>query len=462
MSSAAAARERVVDHFVRVPIVRDNRGRPAAFFGVTDFTTPIDCGVVEDMAEAMVAEFVQGHPFESANDTPAAAGGSSGGGDATMLPPVDLVVSIADRSSGPLAHAVARRLGVPYSLANWYPIGSPGEVPIEQCAGFSGSGVIYLNGVKRGNRVWIVMDVLKTGATAANLAKGVAAAGGHLVQLSFGCELLEYEGRGVLGEQHSVHCLVGVHLRGEETKEGGGASRAIVNPPKRAPVTSQISLLKQMSPELVQEKIARVTATFVGVPIHRNPHLSYPYSFFALTDFVPVLAPQLVEDMADLCIFYGDFTRCDVIVSEADRGGGPLVQACSVRTGLPYVLANWYPSGEGVGASSAAQVGFSGEGRIVLNGVRSEDRCIFVDDMLSSGGTAEGVVKSIVQLGGVPVEGVFISEKLYPPKKAGGLPDRKGKARLNSIFPHFDVTTVAQFVAEGDMTKAPPNRIGDF
>lgn len=432
--SPVAYLSRVRDHFSEQPIHRDSRGNTSAYFGVTDFTEPIDCNVIEDMAQAMVLT-------------------------ATALSSVDVVVSIADRSGGALTHAVALRLDVPYVLANWYPDGSPGEIEVEKCPGFSGNGVIFLNGLRQGQRVALVMDVLRNGGTAGKLIDACHRAGASVIVAAFGCELSSLGGREKLHGVPAVS-MVTVSLKGEMTKETGSPIPPTRFPPPQLP--NRIRDIKRMSAEEIGTKMERVTKSFVGVPIQRNPILSYPYSFFSLTDFNPALEPQLVEDMADLCVYYGDFTKCDVLVSEADRGGGPLVQAIALRTNLPYVMANWYPSGEGVGASSEAQVGFSGQGRIVVNGIAPETRCIFVDDMLSSGGTAEGVVKSIVQLGGIPVEGVFISEKLYPPKSPGELPVRKGMQRLNATFPYFKVTTVAQFIADGELTSSPANRVGDY
>lgn len=433
-TSSLAFRCRVRDHFANQPIHRDAAGKLSAYFGVTDFTEPIRPHVVEDIAQAMVLT-----------------------GDA--LSGVEVLVSIADRSGGALTQAVAKRLGIPYSLANWYPDGSPGEIEVEKCPGFSGNGVIFLNGLRPGQRVALVMDVLRHGSTAGKLIDACQRAGTTVVTAMFGCEIGTLGGRDQLHGVPSV-AMVTISMKGEMTKEFGTPLPPTLYPPCNTP--PQVAQIKSMSTETLSAKMERVTKSFVGVPIQRNPILSYPYSFFPLTDFVPTLDPTIVEDMADLCVYYGDFSKCDVLVSEADRGGGPLVHAVSIRTNLPYVMANWYPSGEGVGASSDAQVGFSGQGRIVVNGIVPETRCIFVDDMLSSGGTAEGVVKSIVQLGGIPVEGVFISEKLYPPKKDGDLPVRKGVQRLNDTFPYFKVTTVAQFIADGEITSGPANRVGDF
>ena len=442
---------RVRDHFIRQPIFRDSAARPVTHFGLTDFVAPMSAQVINDIADCMI------------RDIGAAAAS------------VDLVVSIADRSGGSLAHAVALRLRVPYSLANWYPVGSPGEVLVDHCPGFSGNGLIYINGLKPGKTVLIVMDVLKSGTTAKHLASACIGAGCALAGVSVACEIVDRKGRDQFTGTCPLKAVVAIYLRGEATKEapnrnaetaGTPAGAAALQPWRPYPVltTSRVAELKKMPLQIVNEKMERVARTFLHISIHRNPHLSYPYSFFSLTDFVPPLHPDLLEDMADLVVYFGNFSRCDVIVSEADRGGGPLVHAVAVRTGLPYVLANWYSSGEGVGASSGAQVGFSGEGSIIVNGLRPEDRCVFIDDMLSSGGTAEGVIRSIVQLGAIPVEGVFVSEKLYPkPNLRGGepqLPERKGLKRLRSLFPFFDVTTIVQFVAEGDKTTAHHCRVG--
>ena len=474
------ALRRVRSIFVGQPIFRDLQCRRTAFFSVTDFLKPIDAVLVDDIAQCMVSKV----DFKTC----------------------DVIVSVADRTSGPLTHQVSVLTGVPYTLANWYPHGSPGEIEIEHCAGFNGDGLVFLNGLRRNhNKAIIIMDVLKSGATAGNLVSGLERHGVQVVHCVFATEIVEAGGR-----RHSalmdipITTLVPIHMRGECTKEAhikddGRFPRSVTptknsiqrsnspsstprgtaldSPRSRSPprtldpslvgaslvprtVPSIIRVIKKMDNATLRAKVDRVAATFLHIPIHNNPHLSYPYSFFTLTDFVPLMQPSLVEDMADLCVYYGDFERCDLIVSEADRGGGPLAQAVSMRTNKPFVLANWYSSGEGLGAASRVQVGFSGQGNIVVNGVSPGQRCTFLDDMLSSGGTAEGVLRSIVALGGIPIEGVFISEKLYPPSADQRLPVRKGKNRLLGIWAHLEVTTVVQFVAEGERTRAPLTQVG--
>ena len=120
----------------------------------------------------------------------------------------------------------------------------------------------------------------------------------------------------------------------------------------------------------------------------------------------------LIEDMADLLVHYGDFENIDLIVSEADRGGGPLTHAISMRTNISYTLANWYPSGGPGELRVAASVGFSGNGFIFLNGIKKGQRIILVDDLLSSGGTAIALIQAILKGGATVEQGLFVAEKV--------------------------------------------------
>jgi adenine/guanine phosphoribosyltransferase-like PRPP-binding protein len=457
---------RVRDQFAKQPICQDGDTAPRVYFNITDFAAPLSHTVIDDIAACMA--------------------------DAVQFGHADAVVSIADRSSGCIAHEVARLAGLPYTLANWYPAGMPGEVQVQPCAGFSGGGHIWLNGLKRGKKVVVVLDILKTGRTAGNIVTACLRAGCVVTNVVFAGELVEYGGREhpELCE-HDVSSLVRVHVRGERTKEvheddtflpttaaaaaGGSAptpariaalidgNDALRVAELRAvdPRSAAIRALRQATAQERAAKMSKITSAFVNIPIVNNPELcEYPYCFFQLTDFNPMMVPDVVEEMADLMVMLADFERCDVIVSEADRGGAPLAQAVARRTGRPFVLANWYPLGEGIGASTSVNVGFSGDGSVHLNGISEGDRCIFVDDMLSSGGTAEGVLGSIVKLGGIPVECVFASEKLYPPKTAASLPFRKGIDRLATAYPQVTMTTLVQFVVQGARTFAPHERIG--
>ena len=63
-----------------------------------------------------------------------------------------------------LAVPISLRLGIPYNVIRKKSYGLEGEVNIAQSTGYS-KGDMFINGVKKGDRVVIVDDVLSTGGT---------------------------------------------------------------------------------------------------------------------------------------------------------------------------------------------------------------------------------------------------------------------------------------------------------
>lgn len=64
----------------------------------------------------------------------------------------------------PLAVPLSLELGIPYNVIRKRQYNLPGEVNIAQCTGYSKKDM-YINGIKKGDRVVIVDDVLSTGGT---------------------------------------------------------------------------------------------------------------------------------------------------------------------------------------------------------------------------------------------------------------------------------------------------------
>lgn len=202
---------------------------------------------------------------------------------------------------------------------------------------------------------------------------------------------------------------------------------------------NRIQEIKSLSPEIMSAKLKRVKESFVGLPIRKGLD-GYPYSLFPLTD--GPISPSLVEDMADLFIYYdpGNFEKADLLVSEADRGGGLLAQAIGSKTGIPITLANWHavpPDDPGI-VTVRASVGFSGQGNIVINGIQPGQRVILVDDLLSSGGTAEALIEAILKAGANIEDAFFVGEKV----------NMNGRDRIGQKFPDVKVTSLVRFVSE--------------
>lgn len=467
-ASVHPALQRVRAHFHQCPVVYsdDPLALPQAIFPLTDFITSVSGQLIEDIADCFLE---------------------------TKLPKLEhpeVLLGVANRSVGCIVHELARRMEIPYTLANWYPDGTRGgEVLVASSPGFSGSGSIFVNGLRPGDRVAVVIDVLRSGKNLAALLRACDKAGAIVVGCYCVCEIMEYPGRnairGFFDDTCPLHVLVQVSARGERTKVVGTEGVAVMS--NTAPSTAAINRLRVedvMSPqnlsraknlygtsnvfsitplsrEEIEIKTKRVAEAFYNIPVIRNEKLGYPYCFFQLTDFIPLMNYEVIEDMADLCLRQANFNRCDVIVSEADRGGAPLAVALSRRTGKPFVLASWSTVVDGQ-VSDSTSVGFSGEGRFFVSGVKSGERCIFVDDMLSSGGTSDGIFGALSQCGALTLEAVFISEKLGKPDVENGktLPVRNGFKRLSKAFPDVQLSTIVQFTAYGEKTAPPIASVG--
>ncbi len=188
-------------------------------------------------------------------------------------------------------------------------------------------------------------------------------------------------------------------------------------------------------------KIVNIRKSFIGIPIYKGLN-AYEYSPFQITADIPFKA-SLFEDAADL-IIYSDpksFEEADIILSEADRGGGPLAGAIGRKTDIPIVLANWHkeiPENLPDAIIVRTEVGFSGAGYIVVSGIKPGQKVILVDDILSTGGTAEGLIEAIENAGAIVIRAFFVGEKV----------NKEGRKNLNKRFPNLKITTLTRFISK--------------
>lgn len=423
-----------------------------SMFTLRDFMEPISPNVMEAVGSLMCASILQYADILQRR----------------RLPKPTFIVSAGLRDCGGLTHSVACRLKLPYSLSNWYPDGTTGDLKVERCEGIGGKGWVYLNSVPSHSGVIILFDVLSVGNSVKSLIKAVQQIEGAQVLGVFTIAevtpLKTKRRREIGGVAH--FSLIHVEMEGEVSMVSRTTPDSAIPfltecSPLRLCPTSTKSMLKRMPMKEVYKKLYRVASSFTGIPVIFNEQLKYPYCNFSITDFKPALDPTLIEDIADLSVYFADFSRCDILVSEGDRGGGPMVQAISVRTHLPYLIASWNLTPVSGVLSKKGHVGFSGNNsQLSLSGIEEGMQCAFVDDMLSSGGTAEAVLDCVHAMGGFTVEAVFASEKLYP-EEGKSLPTRKGKLRLKQSFPDTISTTLIQFVVRADKTEEPPCRVGE-
>lgn len=139
------------------------------------------------------------------------------------------------------------------------------------------------------------------------------------------------------------------------------------------------------------------------------------YAFYptAITDNIPALAPALSDAVCLLASLHIDPSQCPTLgVGEEDRGA--MIIADILRQyGLPRTLARWTPSGAPgeIEVPMANEYLAEGNARIYLNGVRTGDRILLVDDLISTGGTLCAMAQAI-ELAGAQIVDIFtIGEK---------------------------------------------------
>ncbi|AKB27355.1 Adenine phosphoribosyltransferase [Methanosarcina siciliae T4/M] len=84
---------------------------------------------------------------------------------------VDTILTV-EAMGIPVANALSLKTGIPLTIVRKRPYFLEGEVELSQSTGYS-KGTLYINGLKKGDRVVIVDDVVSTGGTLLALAKAL-------------------------------------------------------------------------------------------------------------------------------------------------------------------------------------------------------------------------------------------------------------------------------------------------
>lgn len=388
-----------------------------------------------------------------------------------------LIVGNADRASGAIIHVMASIVAASYTLMNFYPKGPrpPGSIYVCDVEIHGRPGEFLINGLSRGDCVVFADVIIRSGSLASKVIDALLRHGVHVHAAVFGADYSDRDGlktlKRLLPATHSVGTIMvsehGDALPRTQFKRNLLAGRLEAPPREVAEFvrTHEVPSTRPLNtlPLPVQQSVfKRCLDSWVGVPVYKASEgsgaESYPYSCFQLTDCVPVMTVQIIEDTADCLLMLSPLLRKFVasggatpeqqaeyiLVSESDRGGGPLIAALARRTGLAFTMANWSSEVEQLSTNAVTgHVGYSGSVTLFLNGIRPGAKCIIADDMLSSGGTCEQLIKCIEQAGGVVVECLFASEKTTT----------KGRERLSKQWPHVPLYSVCFFQSAKECTE---------
>jgi adenine phosphoribosyltransferase len=146
--------EKLIASLEQCPIVK--RGEYNYFIHpITDGVPQVDPALLRDVASAMVR--------------------------AMDLDKVNLIV-VAEAMGIHIGTTLSLMTDIPFTIVRkrWY--GLPGEIAVHQTTGYS-KGELYMNGVKKGDRVVIVDDVISTGGTMRALVGALNIAGAEIVDI---------------------------------------------------------------------------------------------------------------------------------------------------------------------------------------------------------------------------------------------------------------------------------------
>ena len=134
----------------------------------------------------------------------------------------------------------------------------------------------------------------------------------------------------------------------------------------------------------------------------------YDYFVHPVTDGIPFMEAAVMKEIIDRMQNMGDFD-CDYIVAP-EAMGIPLAVPLSLRTGIPYnvVRKRRYNL---PGEVSVHQVTGYSEKEMYINGLRSGDRVVIVDDVISTGGTMRALVQAFQEMGVRIVDIIVVVEK---------------------------------------------------
>ncbi|HWR25674.1 MAG TPA: hypoxanthine/guanine phosphoribosyltransferase [Methanosarcina sp.] len=140
--------ERLKSSLINSPVIK--RGEYNYFIHpISDGVPSMDPGLVEEIADYIIK--------------------------ITDMKRVDAIVTI-EAMGIPVATVISLKTGVPLTIIRKRPYFLEGEVELSQSTGYS-KGVLYINGLKKGDRVIIVDDVISTGGTLFALVKALNAMG---------------------------------------------------------------------------------------------------------------------------------------------------------------------------------------------------------------------------------------------------------------------------------------------
>jgi len=130
----------------------------------------------------------------------------------------------------------------------------------------------------------------------------------------------------------------------------------------------------------------------------------YPYFIHPVTDGIPEMDPDILDEIADWMVSVSAFECTRIIAPESM--GIPLAVSLSLRLRIPYSIIRKRSYGIDGEIAVSYKTGYS-DGRVYINGLKRGDRVVIVDDVLSTGGTMSAIIGALME-NEISVEDVLI------------------------------------------------------
>lgn len=135
----------------------------------------------------------------------------------------------------------------------------------------------------------------------------------------------------------------------------------------------------------------------------------YNYFVHPITDGLPLGRPEVLDEVLRELAKRGNWSRCDKIVT-AESMGFPLASGLSMRVHRPYVFIRKRQYGLPGEVSLKQTTGYA-KADMFINNVHRGDRVVFVDDVISTGGTLYAIVKALRHIGAEVTDVLIVFEK---------------------------------------------------
>lgn len=153
--------------------------------------------------------------------------------------------------------------------------------------------------------------------------------------------------------------------------------------------------------------LPRLRASLADAPVIKFG--DYNYFVHPITDGIPLGRPEVLEEVLSELAALGDWSRCDKIVT-AESMGFPLAAGLAMRVQKPYVFIRKRQYSLPGEVSLKQTTGYS-KTDMFINNVRRGDRLVFVDDVISTGGTLTAIVQALRQIGAEVTDVLIVFEK---------------------------------------------------